>query len=580
MAEKLRSEEQEQSQEINERDIIPFQEQKNQAFENLSAKFVKQTEISGESKKAVGDFLAKDLEDGYKTFAVAWFEEHKDEISEDLKNRGIPMREYSDDEKFGFLTAKKSEGGMGIKPDEEIRKEPEDGKEDYRWIGERMDKIVVLRTDMAKDKIPPETPFLVLHYLQEGLGDAEKSLKELKDKAEAGDVEAEMQAAAKEKELEKLHLAEKELVEKTMHQDLTAMAEQKVAEGGFDTKQERLDDQLEGRKSELEKQRNEELMEREWRQYRDMPAKQRGKYQSELGVRLEMPRDVFDKLYAKQHPSGTFTPDQMDASYEKTNKQFFENAIKQLAKENEIEGPAFYGMLEQGFKPYEEQRKKGIWLLGQTEKISIPRRGGATKEVPTKDYDEFVRRAGQNYKTGIDLRVREEIGNEWEKEHDQKVKVEIDKRIEEVAKSPDAAEKGVEGVYKTARERIMAEEIKKIAERHPKTAEELKVLEKQFEEKEKDVEIGDFIGETYYRRGGLEKLRADLSRDKKVIEKYLSERLGADVDPDVMKEMAQDRYEKAWETRTGLFTLFMELMSQSREKAAKLKSKKPGRKAA
>ena len=551
----------ESSREIDERDIIPFQEQKDQAFENLSGKYIKESEISDTSKKVVGDFLAKDMEEGYKTFAVAWFEKHKDEIREELKDRGITMREYSDDEKFGFITTKKSEGGMGVKPEEEIRKEPEDGEEDYRWIGKRMDQIGVLRNDMAKKNPPPETPFLILNYLQENLGQKEKDLVELKRKAERGDASAEMEAASKEKELAALHLAQREIVEKTMHENLNERAENELKKGGFPTRENYVDKNIEAKATMLEGGSNALLMAREWTDFQKLSEKERREWQDKLAPRGKLKKWV-------------------------ENKEDFESFLLFMGKENGIEEDDFYGLLQQGYKPHEAKSKfslLGIFTLKMS-RTEIPNKQGKSyiSDGTEEGLQKFVNDAGKQYKENITKDAKDRLGNEWDQSHDQKVQASINERIAELAKSPEAADGGIEELYKNARERIVGEYIKKQAEKNPKTAEQLKTLEKEFEEDEKDINVGDFIGDTHYRRGGLEKLRADWqywNRDKKVMEKYLSERLGVDVQPEVMKKITMDRYYKAWETQTGLFILFMELISESREMAAN-KRKKSKKKAA
>lgn len=575
-----RNPEDEAAAETNERDILPFSRFEEETIGNLTAEYAEGTKISDGSKKAINGFLTKDSEEGYRMFALAWFEDHKGDIQ---REKGVPVENVSDEWKINMVLSSKEKGGMGAAA--EIR------KGDYEEIGKQMDKITVLRADMAKDPIPPEAPFLLLNYLSQSIEVEKQRIKELQEKAKTGDIGAAIEADSIKNQLEILHLAQKELVEKTMHEDLAATAEQKIqSEPGFKSREDTVAEQLDGRKKELEVQRNEELINREYEEFKNMPEKQRRKYQSESGIRLEMPRDVFDKLYAKQHKSGTYTPYQADISYEKTNRQFFENAIKHLSKENEIEGPAFYGMLEQGFKPYENQKTKGLWILFQTEKISIPRKGGGSKEVPVKEYDEFIRRAGENYKTGFDLQARGEIEDVWDKDYDKKVKKETEARIEEFAKSPEAAEGGVEKVYEKARERIMIDYIKERAEKQPKTAEQIKVLQKELNSSDQEIHINDVFADLLFKKGELEGLEPENKNWKVVMSKYLHKKLGIHtVSAEAYNGITQEEYNRLTESETGIFYLAMKLMenhSQILEKEKKQKEtraakvKRPKKKAA
>ena len=113
--------------------------------------------------------MAKDAEEGYSMFALAYFEDHKKDIQ---KEKGVPMENVSDEWKINMVLSSKEKGGMGVSA--EIR----EGK--YKWIGDEIDKIGVLRTDMKKKPVPPETPFLLLNYLQKSVEGERKKIEDLK----------------------------------------------------------------------------------------------------------------------------------------------------------------------------------------------------------------------------------------------------------------------------------------------------------------------------------------------------------------------------------------------------------------
>ena len=83
------------------------------------AKYAEGTEISDGSRKVVDGFLARDAEEGYSTFALAWFEDHKDQIQ---KEKGVPVENVSDEWKINMVL------GSTQKEEWEFQREIKEGK--------------------------------------------------------------------------------------------------------------------------------------------------------------------------------------------------------------------------------------------------------------------------------------------------------------------------------------------------------------------------------------------------------------------------------------------------------------------
>ena len=170
--------------------------------------------------KTVDGILNKDSEAAYQEFALKWFEDNEDAMKKE--GRVIPPG-ASDEWKINMALSSKEKGGMGAAFG---IKDPK-----YQEIRERMDKIGVLRADMKKDQIPPETPFLVLNYLQESADKKQKELDRLEIGVRGGDEAANIMVESKRNELEKLNSTMRELAAKTMNEDLKGNAEKAVKEG-------------------------------------------------------------------------------------------------------------------------------------------------------------------------------------------------------------------------------------------------------------------------------------------------------------------------------------------------------------
>jgi hypothetical protein len=533
-------------------ETLPFEKFEERTIESLTEKYAQGVEISGKSREVLDGFLAKDAEEGYHIFALEWFEANKDKIQ---KEKGVPVENVSDEWKINMVLSSKEKGGMGAAG--EIR------SAEYKdQLGDVIDRIGILRADLAKKPISPEAPFLMLNYLQGSIAEENKQISELRAKAEAGDMSAAGEANAKEAELEKLFLARKELTEKTMHENLVDMAEQK----GFEPKDKYVELRINKKREDLQKERSDGLMNKELQAYNNLSEKGKKKYQSKLGVKLEESRKDFDK---RTGGKGT------DAEFQESNRQLFRLGLLEAAEKNGVKGPDVYGMLEQGYKPH-EIKSKGFFA----KKMIV-----GAREMSVDQFKNLAKTAGDDYSRKIEQQVRMGLENEWDKEHDKEVRDEIEKRISELAASPEAAEGGVAAVYEKARKRIVDGYIKARLEKNPKTKEEMEVVAKKLNKGGKDKNIGDLISETFSDedgkfKGRLRNLRPwnkNMNRASfGAIKNYLSEDLGVKVDIETVKAVAtEEKYNGAVRTKTGLFHLLLEIMmDQMGRKPAKKAGKK------
>lgn len=534
----------EASGEINDVEILPFQRQESEAVQNLTEKYAEGAEISDKSRKILDGFLAKDTEEGYRIFAATWFEDHKDQIQ---KEKGVPVGDVSAEWKANIVLSPREKGGMGAAA------EIKEGK--YKSIGDEIDKIGILRVDLAKKQIPPETPFLLLNYLQKSIDGEKVKIEALKAKAEKGDTSAGVEAAGIEKQLADLHTARRELVEKIMHEDLNKTAEQRVA-GTVLPKDKFVESEFKATSREIESKRNDELIDAEWQRYMNLPEKQRVKYQKELGCKLEISREQFDKDRIKR---GNYGPEQEDRAYKNINREMFRDRIMDRAKKNGIEEQTFYSMLEGGFKPH-EAKIKGFKFLG-TEKLLVPVRGGSIREVPARP--EFFENIVDERAEKIEAQAKRELEEFWDKEYAERIKDEIEARIGELAQAPEAAEGGIKETYKKARERIITEYVKKRAEKEPKTQEQLAELEKKFKKAGKPKNIDDFMADVLFKKGRLENLGDNFDKDdRREIGGFLRS-WGISADIRDTEGISAREYVEARKTHTGFFAFIMKIIEGS-----------------
>ena len=531
----------------------PFQEQESVVVESYTERYAKKTEISKESKKAVDGFLARDTEKVYYNFALEWFDKNEEAIRES----GIVIPQGASDEwKASVVLGSKEKGGMGAS--EEIN-DPE-----YRESREKLDKIGVLKTDMKKDQTPPETPFLLLNYLQKKLEDNLNELDELNRRATGGDASAEVFTRSKESEIKDILKLSKDIAGKTMGENLTEDAERKLTESGFLSKDNFVEVELDAKRVELRNKKNEEVIDREWQRYIQLPEKERKKYEKEMGCRLEMSRDDFDTLTATRG----YVPQQAAEIFKRQNRDMFWSGIRSVAKDNGVEGATFYSLLEKGYKPH-EAKTKGL-LPGVAKLLGIKLKN----ELPPET---FIKTSAENYSKDIEDRSKKELEDTWKSEHEEKINSLIEERIKELADSPEAVEGGVERIYKQARERIIMDYMKKRFDKAPKTKEQIASVEKIFNEKGKEKgnkkDINEFMSAVIFQKGRLEDLGDDYDDDdKRAMGGFLRD-WGIKANINTSEDITEEEYKKARKSPTGFFSLMMKLIEKATGKVPMRKTK-------
>lgn len=540
-------------------ETLPFQKFEEEPVKNLTEKYAEGVEIAPSTRKVLDGLLARDSEEAYQKFALDYFEKNKERIQ---KETGMPIEGVSDEWKISMVLRPKEKGGIGAAA--EIR------GEDYKeQLGDIVDKIVILRADLAKEPISPEAPFLMLNYLQGSIAEEKRILKELRAKAEAGSAAAAIDANAKEAEIKSLLLARRELAGKALGEDLTETAEQELTKTGFTIKERYIADGIDKREQEEQEKRKNELMDKEWQAYSNLTPQQKKKYQSRLGVELEESRKDFDK---RPHPDGKNT----EADFQESNRQIFRLGLKQAAEKNGVKGLDVYGMLEQGYKPH-EIKAKGFFV----KKMIV---GG--REMSADQLKGLARSAGDSFLAKISTKVEKDLEDEWEWMHEQSVDKRIEERISKLAASPEAAEGGVEAIYEKARKRIIDEYIKAHLEKNPRTKEEMGIIEKRLNKGGKDRNINDLIAETFPDekgkfKGRLRNLRPwnkNMNRASfGAIKNFLTEDFGVEVDMSTVKRvMTEEKYNRALKTK-NLFHLCLEIVM---EQMGVKPSKKAGKKKA
>ncbi|MCX6720830.1 MAG: hypothetical protein NTW11_03430 [Candidatus Staskawiczbacteria bacterium] len=556
-------------------EINLFQKQEDEIVRGI---IVETTKVDSGTIKAADGFLAKDADGLYREFALEWFGNNEDAMKKE--GRVIPDN-ASDEWKISLVLGSKEKGGMGAAA--------EVNKPEYKTVRERMDRIGVLRADIKKGNVPPETPFLLLNYLQEKFEKEQKELESQKEKALGGDAAAEIFVASKTKELEELFLMRKEIAEKTMGENLTVKATEWIDKfnGSREKYIEEGVERQRQREKEKQNQKKNELFNKEYQAYLNLPEKQRSKYQKKLGVKLEVSRYEFDRTYDnkvgkieifKKYASAQ----EKEEAFQKFNRDLFHASVITLADKNGIKGEQFYGLLEQGYKPH-EIRKKGFQLFGG-KKMEVPTQAGSYKEMNVKEYADFVDNAGGDYNKFSESQARAKLEKMWDTDRVERIKEEMERRIKELAESPEKAEGGIEKVYQIAKERIIQEYIKKEAEKKPveKTPARAKKIEKEFGEGKtskankpektsmvdvyfklaKDA-IADESGE---RGGGLQDLTGEAEEDATILSGYLAEKLGVKgINPEKLKKRMDNNksrnfYKDCWKRKDGLLDWFFAVM--------------------
>ncbi|MCX6722503.1 MAG: hypothetical protein NT094_00340, partial [Candidatus Staskawiczbacteria bacterium] len=464
--------------EIKNLESAPFEEGEKEVVQSMTERYGAEHKIDEETMDAVSGFLSKDHEKAYQDFALQWFQDNQDKVKERIGN--IPPN-ASEDWKINMVLSKE-----GMNASAEINNPEYKDDERYEAIIKKIGRIRVLETGIKKEPPSPETPFLLLNYLQASVEGKRKEVRKLRAAEARGNENAGIEADSKENEIKEVFGTMKELTEKTMDEDLRGNAEEKVVRSrGFEEKEDSVASGINAKKIEVEDRRNDELMTKEWERFSRLPEQQRGKYQKQLKL-----------------GEGVLT------------KATFGDAIKMAAnRDSGINGQAFYAMLEQGLRPYEATTSRKKYLLFGPRTVTMARQNGTSKEMSVKERDATIESSKTSYTEKIGLRAQTELEDTWEKDFEKKINIEIEKRVKVIAESPGTAEEEVEKIYEEARQRIITEYALKQANKVPKTKEQLAEIKKNFEEKAEGKNVNDFMSAALFKKGRLENLGDDFDEN-------------------------------------------------------------------
>ncbi|OGZ78150.1 MAG: hypothetical protein A2358_02260 [Candidatus Staskawiczbacteria bacterium RIFOXYB1_FULL_37_44] len=496
--------------------------------------------------EAGAKILDADIDQKHEEFLLKWFNDNKN--SPEIQRFGI-TENISDAQKRKIAI----DNGAFTKliSDEKYAKEFQE-----------IENLSNLRLDFNSENVSLASQFLMLNHLEQKQNQTEEFLK--------------------------IRL---ELAKKATGIDIEATAEKELSGPDFQTKENYVDTQTAGLAQKINSERNKELVDIEWHEYMSMGEKERREYCSELGWRLEIPRKVFDKLSKNKN----YTPEQADEAFQNYNREMFGKAITMIAAKNGIEGQAFYGLLEQGYKPHEAKSKFSLFKIF-TMKMSwteIPNKGGSVyaSDGTKEGFASFLKKTGEDYGKSFSAKAKEELENEWQNNYDLKKSERI---MAMLSQTTENAKKHIVENYEAIKNRLIEEaETKRVKS---KTEKELKEIEKEFgddgkakkPEKRKTMfeSFSELAGDALKdddgnRKGGLEKLTGELKDDADILSDYFNKKLGVKEMTSaklkqLLKEKAipEDDYKEKWNDDYGLLDWFTGVMVD-RLWEAKPKKKKP-----
>ena len=500
----------------------PSQESGMRTVGELVKEYGEETKISKDSKKTFETVLAEEDREAYKDFALSWFSKHE----RDLRDEGrIPEGiEVTDEWKINMVLTSKDLGAVKeiMQPIEKID-DPE-----FKEIKERMDRIWVLQADMAKDQMPSETPFLLLHRMQESMDRKQDKIEELRGKGQ------EDAAVRLEKQANELRAAMTELAGKTMGEDVREKA-QSEARGEINI-EEKVRLGLADETNVAGREMAAKALQAEWERFNGMTDDDKKGY-----------------LKGMKFKGGIVTdPTQ------------FKQLILSKSGFNNSE-PNFYAMLDAGFKPHLKQEKRD-WPWTPWRKKTVVPFGDGQREMSRDEYEREKLKAGSEYVDKATDQAKERLQQMWQGEQDKIVEGKIGERIKEVADSLDYAEGQLDQVYERAKKRVVDEFIEKQAKKNPKTKEEVAAVEKMFGEAGQEVDMGKFMGDVLFERGELANLD-DTSEKKKPFEKLISflENYGIDYKAaeEVVRLAPEADYINARKNKTNFFRFIADLVNKA-----------------
>lgn len=339
-------------------------------------------------------------------------------------------------------------------------------KKEYKDIYEEIENLNALRVDLGKEYLHIESQFLLLNFL-------EKKAEKIKDEIEEMKKEGlnEVEISVKEKELDDLFKLRKELAEKVSGRDLKKEAGEKVNKK-IPPIEKYIENQINEEKKKVEEKVKIEIFWKEW---------------EELSLNEK-------------------------ANYNNNPLKFAEKRIKEIKKmtrDLDLDEKTILAFLQAGYDP-KEFKEKGVFL----KKIKV----GEKEKISRKEFQKLQKDLLEEFNKTIEEKAIEELNKQWDKEYQKLLKEEIEKRIKELATSPEKAEEGIKGMFQELKETLIAEWFEKNLKTKSKTKEKVENIEKIFERKGKD--LIEFLKDAHKLQ---EKLTGNLDDDVDDLIDFLSE---------------------------------------------------------
>ncbi len=485
----------------------PWEGEEKEGEESLLEKYGQAAEPSNKTKNYIEQSLKKETSDRMINFANKWFKSHVEE----LKKQGI-FTDVSEERKAAIAIEK---GAL-----RELR-EKDEYKKDYEGI----ENLMVLRTGLREGGGRPENQFLLLNYLEAQKINKEKELEELKKKGAA-----ESEIKAKEKELEELFGARKELFEKTTGRGLQEESEKEAKEKN--PQQQYIDKGLEERKKAKKAARKREICEKEWNK---LPKEEKIKYNDSTDFQISFLEEGRDRMEKRLEKAG-ITLDEKEAR------------------------DIFYELLKAGYSP-SEIKVKGLFR----KRIYLKKEGLKPQKMTLSEFDTLKEKLVSESERQIEKESKEELLKEWQKEIEKATRENMEKRITEAATAPEKASEGVRGVYQRMKEKLILEFTQQDLERSEKTKGQLEAIKKEFGGK--GVDPTEIIRAALFRKGPVEKCSGDLKKDVPQLADFLNG-CGIDVkDKEIRKlNLNAEEYTNAFKKERGFLLWLLDCIEKIRGK--------------
>ena len=463
-----------------------------------SEKYFSENRLGAESKKYINESLQNEIGDAKDELAVKWFDENKYKI----EARGIPINGLSQ-EAILRLAMDPATGEFS----KEVLDDLEAKKDLYGDDLLKMENAKALGTEFGKDKISPESQFLMLHHLENRTADLYNQINKLES---LGGKENREKAENVQKEIDNLFIARKDLAEKSTGRDLTKETLARVAEKlGYESKEEYTKDKA--------------LIS-----------------QTELMVKV-------NKMNALAENEFAALSEKDKRNYKDTNDFFQKWEIK--GKKLGLSQDQLYALSSAGYKT-SATKKTGFLFFDRG--IELTKTDGSKIKMDRKEfYNNIVKKAEAGYKAAISADGQKELSRRWDQE-------ETGALIGELTMTMEDSVGGTEAAYERLKQNLIEEYAKNPVKE--KSAEQQAKQDKEFGgEKKKKADILGFLGDALKGEGKFADLTGNLEEDEKIL-RSISSDYGMGISPKVLKGLDAGRYGKASKNRGGIISLFIELM--------------------